>query len=54
MDITKFSNSKMKDLTNNSKTEEHAKRKREEIPSESPNVTMLDTPKTPGMFLKKV
>ena len=48
MDITKFFNSKKRDLSNNSNTEEDAKRQREESPSESPNVSMLDTPKTPG------
>ena len=47
MDITKFFNSKKRDLSNNSNTEEDAKRQREESPSESPNVSMLDTPKTP-------
>ena len=35
-------------MNNNSNTEEDAKRQREESPSESPNVSMLDTPKTPG------
>ena len=35
-------------MSNNSNTEEDAKRQREEIPSESPKVSMLDTPKTPG------
>ena len=34
-------------MSNNSNTEEAAKRQREESPSESPNVSMLDTPKTP-------
>ena len=48
MDITNFFNSKKKDLSNNSNTEEDAKRQKEESPSESPNVSMLDTPKTPG------
>ena len=48
MDITKFFNNKKRDLSNNSNTEEDAKRQREESPSESPNVSMLDTPKTPG------
>ena len=47
MDITKFFNSKKRDLSNNSNAEEDAKRQREESPSESPNVSMLDTPKTP-------
>ena len=47
MDITNFFNSKKKDLSNNSNTEEDAKRQKEESPSESPNVSMLDTPKTP-------
>ena len=47
MDITKFCNRKKRDLSNNSNTEEDAKRQREESPSESPNVSMLDTPKTP-------
>ena len=47
MDITKFYNSKKRDLNNNSNTEEDAKRQREESPSESPNVSMLDTLKTP-------
>ena len=47
MDIAKFYNSKKRDLNNNSNTEEDAKRQREESPSESPNVSMLDTPKTP-------
>ena len=35
MDITKFFNSKKRDLSNNSNTED-AKRQREENPSESP------------------
>ena len=38
-------------MSNKSNTEEDAKREREEgeeSPSESPNVSMLDTPKTPG------
>ena len=48
MDITKLFNSKKRDLSNNSNTEEDAKRQREESPSESPNVSILDTPKTPG------
>ena len=48
MDITNFFNSKKKDLSNNSNTEEDAKRQKEESPSKSPNVSMLDTPKTPG------
>ena len=48
MDITNFFNSKKKDLSNNSNTEEDAKRQKEESPSESPNVSMLDTPKKPG------
>ena len=48
MDKTKFFNSRKRDLSNNSNTEEDAKRQREESPSESPNVSMLDTPKTPG------
>ena len=48
MDITKFFNSKKRDLSNNSNAEEDAKRQREESPSESPNVSMLDTPKTSG------
>ena len=47
MNITRFFNSKKRDLSNNSNTEEDAKRQREESPSESPNVSMLDTPKTP-------
>ena len=34
-------------MSNNSNTEEDAKRQREESPSESPNMSMLDTPKTP-------
>ena len=48
MDLTKFFNSKKRDLSNNSNAEEDAKRQREESPSESPNVSMLDTPKTFG------
>ena len=48
MDITNFFNSENRDLSNNSNTEEDTKRQREESPSESPNVSMLDTPKTPG------
>ena len=48
MDITKFCNRKKRDLSNNSNTEEDAKRQREESPSESPNVSMLDIPKRPG------
>ena len=47
MNITRFFNSKKRDLSNNSNTEEDVKRQREESPSESPNVSMLDTPKTP-------
>ena len=47
MDTTKFFNSKKRDLSNNSNTEQDAKRQREESPSKSPNVLMLDTPKTP-------
>ena len=48
MDITKFFSSKKRDLSNNSNTKEDAKRQREENPSESPKVSVLDTPKTPG------
>ena len=48
MDTTKIFNSKKRDLSNNLNTEEDAKRQREESPSESANVSMLDTPKTPG------
>ena len=48
MDIKKFFNSKRRDLSNNSYTEEDAKRQRKESPSESHNVSMLDTLKTPG------
>ena len=48
MDITKFFNSKRRDLSNNSYTEEDAKRQRKESPSESHKVSMLDTLKTPG------
>ena len=48
MDITKFFSSKKRDLNNNSNTKEDAKRQREENPSESPKVSVLDTPKTPG------
>ena len=47
MDITKFFNSKKRDLSNNSNAKEDAKRQREESPSENPNVSMLDTSKTP-------
>ena len=47
MDTTKSFNSKKRDLSNNSSTED-AKRQREESPSEGPNMSMLDTPKTPG------
>ena len=54
MDVKKFFNSKKRDLSNNSNTEEDAKGQIEESPSESPNVSMLDTPKTPGMFLKRI
>ena len=43
MDTTKFFNSKKRDLSNNSNTEEDAKRQGEESPSESPKVSMLDT-----------
>ena len=50
MDITKFFKSKKRDLSNNPNTEEDAKRQREESPSESSNVSMLDTQKTPGDF----
>ena len=35
-------------MSNNSYTEEDAKRQREDSPSESPKVSMLDTTKTPG------
>ena len=48
MDITTFFNSKKRNLSNKSNTEENTKWKSEESPSESPNVSMLDTPKTPG------
>ena len=48
MRITKFFNSKKKDLSNNSNTEEDDRRQRKESPSESPNVSMLDPTKTPG------
>ena len=48
MDITKFCNRKNTDLSNNSNTGEGVKRQREETPSESPNASMLDIPKTPG------
>ena len=54
MDIIKFFNNKKRDLSNNSNTEEDAKRQREESPSGSPNMSMLDTPKTPGDVFKKV
>ena len=47
MDITRFVNRKKGDLSNNSNTEEDAKRQREESAAESPNVSMLNTPKTP-------
>ena len=47
MDITKFFNSKKRDLSNNSNAKEDAKRQREESASENPNVSMLDTSKTP-------
>ena len=48
MDLTKSFNSKRRDLSNMSNTEEDANRQREESPSKSPNVSILDTPKTPG------
>ena len=48
MDISIFHNSKKRDLSNNSNSEEDNKSQREESPSESPNVSMLDTRKTPG------
>ena len=48
MDITKFFNSKKRDLSSNSNTEEDAKKQREECPFEIPNVSMLDTLKTHG------
>ena len=48
MDITTFFNSKKRNLSNKSNTEEDAKWQSEESLSESPNVSMLDTPKTPG------
>ena len=48
MDITKLFNRKERDLCNNSNTKEDAKRQREESPSKSLNMSMLDTPKTPG------
>ena len=48
MDISKFFNSKKRELSNNSNTEEDVKRQREESPFESPNVSMSDTPKTPA------
>ena len=35
-------------MSNNSNTEEDAKIQRKESPSKSPNVSMFDTPKTPG------
>ena len=44
MSITKFLNSKKRDLSNNSNTEEDAKIQREE----SADVSLLDTAKTPG------
>ena len=47
MDITRFVNRKKGNLSNNSNTEEDAKRQREESAAESPNVSMLNTPKTP-------
>ena len=49
MDITKIFNSKKRELSNNSNTEEDAKRQRGESPSESPNVSMLHTTKIPGV-----
>ena len=47
MDITKFFNSKKRDLSKNSNPKEDAKRQREESPSGNPNVSMLDISKTP-------
>ena len=52
MDITNFFNSKKRDLSNNSNTEEDAKRQGEESPSEILNVSIHQ--KYMGMFLKKV
>ena len=48
MDTTEPFSSKKIDLSKNSNTEEDTKRQREESLSESPNVSMSDTPKTPG------
>ena len=53
MVITKFFNSKKRDFSNNLNTEEEVKRQREESPSESPNVSMLDTSKTLGDVFEK-
>ena len=53
MDITKFFNSKKRNLSNNSSTEEDTKRQREESPSESPNSSKLDTRKKPGNVFEK-
>ena len=53
MDITNFFNSKKRDLSDHANTEEDTKRQREESPSESPNVSKLDTPKTPVDVFEK-
>ena len=53
MDITKFFNNEKRDLNNNSNTEEDTKSQREESPSESLNVSMLDIPKTPGAVFEE-
>ena len=49
MDITKFFNSKKRDLSNNLNIKEDAKRQREE----SPYVSLLETPKTLGDVFKE-
>ena len=53
MDITNFFNNEKRDLNNNSNTEEDTKSQREESPSESLNVSMLDIPKTPGAVFEE-
>ena len=50
IDITKIFNSKKRNLNNNSNTEEDAKR----LLKENPEVLLLETAETHGMFLKKL
>ena len=50
MDVKKFFNSKKRDLSNNSNTEEDAKGQIEESPSESPKCQCQIHPKHLGCF----